>query len=475
MKREILCNDHKAWIECLFVLSVSFLSLSLSKVYMMQKEVQKVELAYLINSYFIRHLVFQRENSSLLPPIKTWFNNNNRWRMDSSSGMFSSCNIFFSVLFSFEIRIPFTLSLWIAFLSLAFCLIMTIDPLQVISMNECSPSSLIFLHRKQLHSKSGQMSSGSAETDQSRDRITLVVDNTRFIVDPVLFAAHPDTMLGRMFGSNASGGASLITRPNERGEYEVADGVSATVFRAILEFYKTGVIRCPSSVTVPELREACDYLLVPFDAKTVRCQNLRGLLHELSNEGARAQFESFLEAMILPALVSSAEVSTLLYAFVSLVILIEHPVRVPDVLSVNVVFLSQDRLLYLCFFSCPSRVALQALLPSSITRERRRRRRGKGRRRRRAPSHSGYNLILGSIFAKQIFRFLWRSVVIPCLLPATSSCLSFCLHLVLLCSVFSTFLQAREWRVRRMLMLFLLVWFLCRLFPLIWFYYYAHI
>jgi hypothetical protein len=34
-----------------------------------------------------------------------------------------------------------------------------------------------------------------------------------------------------------------------------------------------------------------------------------GLLHELSNEGARGQFENFLEAMILPALVSSAEVS----------------------------------------------------------------------------------------------------------------------------------------------------------------------
>lgn len=31
----------------------------------------------------------------------------------------------------------------------------------------------------------------------SDERITLVVDNTRFVVDPALFAAHPDTMLGR--------------------------------------------------------------------------------------------------------------------------------------------------------------------------------------------------------------------------------------------------------------------------------------
>lgn len=63
-------------------------------------------------------------------------------------------------------------------------------------------------------------------------------------------------------------------QPNERGEYEVADGISAMVFRAILDYYKGGVIRCPPTVSVQELREACDYLLVPFDASTVKCQNL---------------------------------------------------------------------------------------------------------------------------------------------------------------------------------------------------------
>lgn len=40
------------------------------------------------------------------------------------------------------------------------------------------------------------------------------------------------------------------------------------------EYYKSGMIRCPPSVTVRELREACDYLLIPFDANTVKCQNL---------------------------------------------------------------------------------------------------------------------------------------------------------------------------------------------------------
>lgn len=112
----------------------------------------------------------------------------------------------------------------------------------------------------------GNMSSNQQPSD---DRITLIVDNTRFILDPSLFTAHPNTMLGRMFSSGID-----FAQPNDRGEYEVAEGISAMVFRAILEYYKGGIIRCPPTVTVQELREACDYLLVPFDANTVKCQNL---------------------------------------------------------------------------------------------------------------------------------------------------------------------------------------------------------
>lgn len=111
--------------------------------------------------------------------------------------------------------------------------------------------------------------SANMSNQQSDDRITLIVDNTRFVLDPALFTAHPNTMLGRMFSSGID-----FTQPNERGEYEVAEGISAMVFRAILEYYKSGLIRCPPTVTVQELREACDYLLVPFDASTVKCQNL---------------------------------------------------------------------------------------------------------------------------------------------------------------------------------------------------------
>lgn len=107
-------------------------------------------------------------------------------------------------------------------------------------------------------------------TTITENRITLLVDETRFTIDPALFTAHPNTMLGRMFSSGME-----FTHTNERGEYEVAEGISNSVFRVILDFYKHGVIRCPPTVSVQELREACDYLLIPFDAKTIRCQNLR--------------------------------------------------------------------------------------------------------------------------------------------------------------------------------------------------------
>lgn len=119
------------------------------------------------------------------------------------------------------------------------------------------------------NSKSSSQPLCSSSIVGAEDRVTLVVDNTRFVVDPAIFTAHPNTMLGRMFSSSLD-----FTHPNDRGEFEVADGISASVFRAILEYYKGGLIKCPPSVSVQELREACDYLLVPFDANTVRCQNL---------------------------------------------------------------------------------------------------------------------------------------------------------------------------------------------------------
>ncbi|XP_017299836.1 BTB/POZ domain-containing protein 10 [Diaphorina citri] len=119
------------------------------------------------------------------------------------------------------------------------------------------------------NSTNDHTSSGANTIPTSEERVTLVVDNTRFVLDPALFTAYPNTMLGRMFSSGRE-----FTHTNDRGEYEVAEGIPAAVFRAILDYYKGQVIKCPPSVSVQELREACDYLLVPFDAHTVRCQNL---------------------------------------------------------------------------------------------------------------------------------------------------------------------------------------------------------
>ncbi|XP_058500688.1 BTB/POZ domain-containing protein 10-like isoform X2 [Solea solea] len=138
---------------------------------------------------------------------------------------------------------------------------------------------------------------------RSTDRVTLVVDNTRFVVDPSIFTAQPNTMLGRMFGS---GRDNNFTRSNEKGEFDVADGISSTVFRAVLDYYKSGIIRCPDGFSIPELREACDYFCITFNSSTIKCRDLSALMHELSNDGARRQFECYLEEMVLPLMVSSA-------------------------------------------------------------------------------------------------------------------------------------------------------------------------
>lgn len=146
----------------------------------------------------------------------------------------------------------------------------------------------------------GKLNIAGGSTGESEHKITLIVDETRFLIDIALLTQFPNTLLGRMFSSQIEWQV-----PNDRGEFSVAEGISSHVFRAILDYYKTGLIKCPSGVSVQELREACDYLLIPFDAQTVRCQNLRGLLHELSNEGARIQFENFLEELLMPLMLNS--------------------------------------------------------------------------------------------------------------------------------------------------------------------------
>ncbi|XP_036172643.1 BTB/POZ domain-containing protein KCTD20 isoform X3 [Myotis myotis] len=115
------------------------------------------------------------------------------------------------------------------------------------------------------------MGFGSNVHSQAPEKVTLLVDGTRFVVNPQIFTAHPDTMLGRMFGP---GREYNFTRPNEKGEYEIAEGISATVFRTVLDYYKTGIINCPDGISIPDLRDTCDYLCINFDFNTIRCQDL---------------------------------------------------------------------------------------------------------------------------------------------------------------------------------------------------------
>lgn len=104
--------------------------------------------------------------------------------------------------------------------------------------------------------------------------IILVVDETKFIVDPETFKQYPNTMLGRMFSTK------LEIKPNENGEYSIAYGISSKIFKAILDYYKYGMIKCPQNCSIQELKDACDYLLIPFDGNTIRSHDLRGLLNE---------------------------------------------------------------------------------------------------------------------------------------------------------------------------------------------------
>ncbi|PIO56407.1 K+ channel tetramerization domain protein [Teladorsagia circumcincta] len=93
----------------------------------------------------------------------------------------------------------------------------------------------------------------------------------RFLIDQKLLTSHPDTMLGRMFAMrDARGAGAELVTPNERDEFVVADGTTAACFRVALEYYTHGQMRCPPNISVAELRDACDYLLIPFNANTVK-------------------------------------------------------------------------------------------------------------------------------------------------------------------------------------------------------------
>lgn len=111
-------------------------------------------------------------------------------------------------------------------------------------------------------------------------------------------------MLGRMFGSRTK---TELTKPNDNGDYVIEQDVTPESFAAILKFYKEGKIKCPPTVAVSELHDACRYFMIPFTHISVQCEDLGKFLHELSNTGAMAQFETFMLRSLLPAMARCAE------------------------------------------------------------------------------------------------------------------------------------------------------------------------
>jgi BTB/POZ domain-containing protein 10 len=128
------------------------------------------------------------------------------------------------------------------------------------------------------------------------------------VCEAALFAGHPDTFLGRMFGATEAGEAHGLAVANTNGDYLIdhVGNFSAQCFKAIIDFYKHGQIRCPPNVSISELKEACDFFIVPFSHESVKCDDIGLLLHQLSNEGAERQFSAFLDDVLIPAMALSA-------------------------------------------------------------------------------------------------------------------------------------------------------------------------
>lgn len=62
------------------------------------------------------------------------------------------------------------------------------------------------------------------------------------------------------------------------------------------DYYKSGIIRCPDGVSIPELREACDYLCISFNYSTIKCRDLS----EYHTEHAASLSANFIWKLCMP-------------------------------------------------------------------------------------------------------------------------------------------------------------------------------
>ncbi|MEQ2202507.1 hypothetical protein XENOCAPTIV_004400 [Xenoophorus captivus] len=76
--------------------------------------------------------------------------------------------------------------------------------------------------------------------------------------DSMVAAREIKRSIGTMFGSCWD---NNFTRPNEKGEFEVADGISSTVFRAILVRFPMDCLAFSASLSVLSFSPAFPHLL----------------------------------------------------------------------------------------------------------------------------------------------------------------------------------------------------------------------
>ena len=98
-----------------------------------------------------------------------------------------------------------------------------------------------------------------------------------------------------------------MVKANENGDYVIQHEVSPEAFAAILDYYRNGRIKCPPTVAVSELHQACDFFQIEFSPASIHCEDVAKFLHELSNEGAVKQFDMFLHCSLVPAMARCAE------------------------------------------------------------------------------------------------------------------------------------------------------------------------
>lgn len=74
----------------------------------------------------------------------------------------------------------------------------------------------------------------NTNSSSSKDRVTLIVDETPFVVDSKIFLNHQNTLLGRMFSNK-----NFELKTNARGEYDIGRGtcLTSSVFRIILVIF----------------------------------------------------------------------------------------------------------------------------------------------------------------------------------------------------------------------------------------------